>query len=287
LLILEDFNFRRRIRLLAPGKIFERLVYSYLIYGDEICLIDSGVASSDSVIFDYVRNSGRNPEEISLMILTHAHPDHIGTAKAIEEATRCTVAAHENAKHWIEDVDLQFQERPVPGFHSLVGESVQIDRLLQNGEIIDLGNDSFEICHTPGHSKVSICLFCKEAGVLFAGDAIPQWNDLPIYDDVAVSFKSINKLKSINNIKHLLASWSDPKEGEGAYKMIDDGLNYLQNIHNAILKISDENILSDPMELCKKMVHNLGLSEIAINPLVAKSFASHLKILGQKNLGTG
>lgn len=271
----------------APGKTFDRFVYSYLIYGDEICLIDSGVASSDSVIFDYIRKSGRSPEEISLMILTHAHPDHIGSAKAIKEATKCTVAAHEYAKPWIEDVDLQFQERPIPGFHSLVGGSVQIDRLLQDGEMIDLRSDSFEIFHTPGHSKGSISLFCKEVGVLFAGDAIPQWNDLPIYDDVAVSFKSINKLRSISNIKHLLASWSDPKEGEDAYRMIDDGLNYLQSIHNAILKISDENILRDPMELCKKMVRNLGLPEIAINPLVAKSFASHLKILGQKNLGTG
>lgn len=271
----------------APGKTFDRFVYSYLIYGDEICLIDSGVASSDSVIFDYIIKSGRNPEEIFLMILTHAHPDHIGAAKAIKEATKCTVAAHENAKPWIEDIDLQFQERPVPGFHSLVGGSVQTDRLLQNGETIDLGNVSLEVFHTPGHSKGSISLFCKEAGVLFAGDAIPQWNDLPIYDDVTVSVKSINKLRSINDIKHLLASWSDPKKGEEAYKMIDDGLGYLRGIHNAILKISDENILSNPMELCKQMVHNLGLSEIAINPLVAKSFASHLKIFDQKNLGNG
>lgn len=272
---------------IAPGKTFERFVYSYLIYGDEICLIDSGVASSDSVIFDYIRKSDRKPEEISLMILTHAHPDHIGSAKAIKEATRCTVAAHENEKSWIEDVDLQFQDRPIPGFHSLVGGSVQTDRLLHEGEIIDLGNLSLEVFHTPGHSKGSISLFCKESGVLFSGDAIPQWNDLPIYDDVTISVKSINKLRNINGIKYLLASWNDPKMNQEAYKMIDDGLGYLQGIHNAILKIPDENILRNPMELCKQMVNNLGLPEIAINPLVAKSFASHLKILDRKNLGHG
>ncbi len=69
--------------------------------------------------------------------------------------------------------------------------------------------------------------------------------------------------------------------------MIDDGFGYLQGIHNAILKLPDENILRNPMELCKQMVSNLGLPEIAINPLVAKSFASHLKILDRKNLGHG
>jgi glyoxylase-like metal-dependent hydrolase (beta-lactamase superfamily II) len=271
----------------APGETFDRFVYSYLIYGDEICLIDSGVASSDSVIFDYIRKSDRNPEEISLMILTHAHPDHIGSAKAIKEATNCTVAAHEYEKPWIEDVDLQFQVRPIPGFHSLVGGSVQTDLLLREGETIDLGNLSLEVFHTPGHSKGSISLFCKESGVLFSGDAIPQWNELPIYDDVTVLVKSINKLRSINGIKFLLASWNDPKKNKEAYKMIDDGLDYLQGIHNAILQIHDENILQNPMELCKQMVHNLGLPAIAINPLVAKSFASHLKILDQKNLGNG
>jgi glyoxylase-like metal-dependent hydrolase (beta-lactamase superfamily II) len=90
------------------------------------------------------------------MILTHAHPDHIGSAKAIKEVTQCTVAARENAKPWIEEVNLQYQERQVPGFHSLVGGSVQTDRLLQNGETIDLGNVSLEVFHTPGHSKGSI-----------------------------------------------------------------------------------------------------------------------------------
>ena len=65
-------------------------------------------------------------------------------------------------------------------------------------------------------------LFCRETGVLFAGEAIPQWNDLPIYDDVTVSVKSINMLHNIKDIKYLLASWSDPKEGEEARKMIAD-----------------------------------------------------------------
>lgn len=269
----------------APGKVLKRFVYSYLIFGSEICLIDSGVMSSDRIIYDYIKETGSSHNDISLLILTHAHPDHIGSAKAIKESAKCVVAAHENAKPWIEDVDLQFKERPVPGFHSLVEGSVQIDRFLHAGESIDLEHDSLEIIHTPGHSKGSISLFCKKSGVLFTGDAIPQWSDLPIYDDVSASIESINKFKNIPNIKWLLGSWADPKKGEQAYKMIDDGLDYLQGIHNAIIEISDKNVLNDPMELCKQMVAKLKLPEIAINPIVAKSFASHLKILNQKKLG--
>ncbi len=39
----------------APGKTLDRFVYSYLIYDTEICLIDSGIKSSERVIFDYIK----------------------------------------------------------------------------------------------------------------------------------------------------------------------------------------------------------------------------------------
>ncbi|WP_210409227.1 hypothetical protein [Methanococcoides sp. NM1] len=48
------------------GIIIERFVYAYLIYGREICLVDCGVASSEKIIFDYMKKTGRDPQEISL-----------------------------------------------------------------------------------------------------------------------------------------------------------------------------------------------------------------------------
>lgn len=81
-------------------------------------------------MFDYIRKTGRNPEDISLIILTHSHPDHIGSAHEIQRTTGCTIAAHHGERAWIEDVELQSRERPVPDFHSLVGGSVRIDRIL-------------------------------------------------------------------------------------------------------------------------------------------------------------
>ena len=268
----------------APGKNLERFVYTYLVLGPEICLIDSGVKNSFSIICDYLKNIGRKPEDISLLILTHAHPDHIGSAGTIQGSTNCTVAAHPEARAWIEDVEQQFRERPVPGFHSLVGGSSQVGRLLQDRDIIDLGNMSLKVIYTPGHAKGSISLYCKEEEALFAGDAIPQTNDLPIYEDAGTSVDSIKRLKGNSSIKHLLASWADPLSGSGVYKMMDDGLEYLQRIHTAIRKITTDDGIVDPMELCALMVKVLGLPGIAVNPLIAKSFASHLKIIDREKL---
>jgi hydroxyacylglutathione hydrolase len=48
-----------------------------------------------------------------------------------------------------EDVELQFRERPVPGFHTLVGGSAVVDRLLTGGEILTLEDGlTLEVFHT-------------------------------------------------------------------------------------------------------------------------------------------
>jgi hypothetical protein len=47
--------------------------------------------------------------------------------------------AHLSEKSWIEDVELQSKERPVPNFHSLVKGSVDVDRIIEEKEVLDSG----------------------------------------------------------------------------------------------------------------------------------------------------
>ena len=44
--------------------------------------------------------------------------------------------AHANERAWIEDIERQGQERPVPGFAKLVAGSVALDRLLTDGDVL-------------------------------------------------------------------------------------------------------------------------------------------------------
>jgi glyoxylase-like metal-dependent hydrolase (beta-lactamase superfamily II) len=54
-------------------------------------------------------------------------------------------------------------------------------RLLDHGDVVDLGDRAFEVIHTPGHSPGGIALYENRTGILLSGDII---YDGPLIDDV-------------------------------------------------------------------------------------------------------
>jgi len=265
--------------------VIERFVYSYIIYGEMITLIDTGVAGCEAPICEYIRSTGRDPSEIALIILTHSHPDHIGAAGAIQRLTGCSVAAHPAERVWIENVALQNRERPVPGFAALVGESVMVDHELVDGDTIepdDTHGGEMLVFHTPGHSKGSISLLLHREGALFSGDAIPVAGEMPVYDDAVESVNSVKRLRGLAGIRVLLSSWDEPRIGNDAYQQMDSALEYLYKIQKTVLSFSCD-VIADTTELTRKTVSALGLPPEAVNPLIIRTFAANLNASEHKN----
>lgn len=76
-----------------------------------------------------------------------------GIIVKVQWETGCRIAADPAERAWIEDVDLQNRERPVPGFGSLVGGSVRIDSELVDGDGIVPDKDrdlAMTVLHSPG-----------------------------------------------------------------------------------------------------------------------------------------
>ncbi|MDD4137526.1 MAG: MBL fold metallo-hydrolase [Methanoregula sp.] len=273
----------------APSIALDRFVYSYIIYGETITLIDTGVAECKTQIFDYIRSTGRDPSEIALIVLTHSHPDHMGAARTIQQATGCSIAAHPAERAWIEDVELQNRERPVPGFATLVGGSVQLDFELVDGDSIETDETrtgEMQVFHTPGHSAGSISLFMHSEGALFSGDVIPVSGDLPVYDDALASVRSVKRLRGLTGTNVLLSAWDEPRKGEEAYRQMDRALEYFRKIHEAVLASAGTGS-SDPMELTRKTAAALGLPPQALNSLLARTFTANLRARDMPDLLSG
>ena len=269
----------------GPDKTVDRFVFAYLIFGDQICLVDSGVAGSEAMILDYIKQAGRDPREIERIILTHSHADHIGGSPALKKQTGCKVAAHIDAKPWIENVDHQYAERPIGNFYDLVGGSVEIDSGLKDGDQVDLGDgNTLEIFHTPGHSKGSICVLFNKDSALFTGDAVPKPGTVPIYEDVATSIESIKKLKQIEGLEIMIASWDDPQFGASVYPSMDAGLQWFQQIHESVLAETAGSDSLDSKQLCTRVLKRLGFPEIPLVPIVVTSIVAHLKLLDRQQL---
>jgi hydroxyacylglutathione hydrolase len=131
---------------------------TYLIKGAKTILVDPGHVH----LFDYVRSGlldlNITPEQIDLIIITHAHPDHLEAVTLFKKPTLLTMslAEFEFVKQWV-------------GREAVKG--IEPDFYLREGELI-VEDLNFQVISTPGHSPGSICLYWPEHKVLFTGDLI-------------------------------------------------------------------------------------------------------------------
>ncbi len=112
---------------------------------DTNTLIDAG---NDPQIFDKLEkiNSGLGKNKIDQIILTHSHSDHIGMLPGLIN---------------------KYNPKKV---YALNTNLVGVTHNLTDGLQVKIGDNNGEVFHITSHSYDSICVFCKESGVLFAGD---------------------------------------------------------------------------------------------------------------------
>lgn len=138
--------------------------------GEEIVMIDSGTGGSSRLLVEQIEGLGLDPEDLSTLILTHCHIDHIGSAPYFVERYGCTLVAH--------DLDADAVERgdtvaTAADLYGTVFPPTRIDtRLVGNGGTLSFGREQIHWLHTPGHTPGSVSLYCDRGGrrVLFGQD---------------------------------------------------------------------------------------------------------------------
>ena len=263
---------------LGEGRYAERFVYSYLIVGKTICLIDAGVAATAPLILGAVRELGRSPEEISQILLTHSHPDHIGGCAPLRKLTTAPIAVHPAERRWVEDVEQQYRERPIPNLFELVPEGMPVDRYLADGERISWEEGkTIRVIATPGHSRGSLSFLFEEEGALFSGDAVPAAGSIPIYDDPAAVVASIKRLTRLADVRVLLSSWHEPLAGKRIAETMAEGRRYIEQVGGMVREIhaKDPHLSGEALSL--KVLERLGITVPRVLFMVEASITSHLK----------
>jgi glyoxylase-like metal-dependent hydrolase (beta-lactamase superfamily II) len=103
---------------------------------------------------------------VKLIVATHTHPDHLGAVHFLKSSTGAIFAVHRaegtNLDHpfyaQLTSLDPTLRPPPPP------------DQLLQDGDLIEIGDLTFRVMHTPGHSPGGICIVGY--GVVFSGDTL-------------------------------------------------------------------------------------------------------------------
>jgi glyoxylase-like metal-dependent hydrolase (beta-lactamase superfamily II) len=132
----------------------------FLVEGERLTLIDSGLPGNADAILSAVARLGRQPPEISQILLTHRHRDHSGSAADLREATGARIVAHTSETEPAEGGLVLVQPYPAP--------STPVDLAVEDGDELEGG---FVVLQAPGHTLGSACFYLPERKALFLGDA--------------------------------------------------------------------------------------------------------------------
>ncbi len=132
--------------------------------------------------------------KIEYVINTHGHFDHILDNKEVVKATGAPLAIHSA------DAPMLTKGGGALFFGIMGKSSPPADTILDEGQVLTLGNIELQVLHTPGHSPGSICLYSEEEGVLFDGDVLFNMGmgryDLP-GGDYRILMESIKRLLTL------------------------------------------------------------------------------------------
>lgn len=256
----------------------QRVVYSYVVLGERVCVVDTGPAGGEQRICDTLARLGKPLKDVGLVLNTHEHPDHIGGNAFFNRSSEPRFACHEDAVRWIETLEIQHKERPIHGFYALAGQPVHIHRHLHDGETIDLGGTSLQVIFTPGHSPGSISLFCPQERTLIVGDAIQPVDGLPLYIDPTRTRASLRRLMGLSGVEEVyLSSVERPYRGEAIKAAFTASLDYLDRVE-ALAKRAAAGLPKGaaPEAIAGRVLLQLGLDPPPVMPMTVTSIMAHL-----------
>jgi glyoxylase-like metal-dependent hydrolase (beta-lactamase superfamily II) len=177
----------------------------YLIDGgSEFVLIDIGYLETVDEIIELIRRMDFNLSTCKMIVATHADADHVQGINRAKELLRTRVAGHPQSVEPLETGD------EVMTYATIKAQGIQIpmprckiDLLLNEADTIDVGSETLQVWHTPGHTAGQLSF--KLGNLLFSGDNIYKDSCVGVID----AHHGSNIPDFINSLKRILKDDSE------------------------------------------------------------------------------
>jgi glyoxylase-like metal-dependent hydrolase (beta-lactamase superfamily II) len=193
------------------------LVNLYLVRGEKTAIVDTGVLGTPTnFLAPALEPMGLSLGDVDMVLNTHGHMDHLGGNSELKDAG-ADIALHRddaqlaqsNRAHTEKATDSLRAlglDKLAPGREAfllrLLGREVGVDRMLEDGDVVDLGADvRLLVVHTPGHTPGSVCYWWEAAGLLITGDSIQARGSrpggLPVIEDPAAYRQTLDRAEAV------------------------------------------------------------------------------------------
>ncbi|MBZ0319874.1 MAG: MBL fold metallo-hydrolase [Anaerolineae bacterium] len=174
-----------------------------LVDSDGLTLIDASVPPAGKRILKQIMAKGYQPKDVKRILITHAHPDHVGALSYLRDVTGAAIWASAAEKPVIQG------EMPIPRRKAGIRppnttlKPVPVDRELSDGETLPEILGGLQVIATPGHAPGHISFRHPEKRILFTGDVIfniPRRMRLPyafLTVDMDENRRSVTKIAAL------------------------------------------------------------------------------------------
>jgi glyoxylase-like metal-dependent hydrolase (beta-lactamase superfamily II) len=221
---------------IAPGihRLGNQVVNFFLVEGDGgLTLVDAGLSGFRGQLEEFLRGRGQTLASIDAVVLTHAHPDHVGVAEIVRGAG-ATVHVHEADAEMARTAKASTRERGFVPYmrHRATWRTLGVMaragglRPVKIAEVSPFaGEDPLDVpgrprpIHTPGHSNGHVAYHLPDRGVLLTGDAMCTWNPLtgrlgPQIMPGGLAVSSAAEMESLGRLEDVEAGMLVPGHGE-------------------------------------------------------------------------
>lgn len=273
-------------------------IRSFLITGQMgAVLIDAGGIGTGEQVLELLDELQIDRSNLRMLLLTHAHADHVGAAKKLVDATGCLVAVHRYGARPLSDISLMYwdfmqsfpqqfptSEKMERMYHAIVADPVNPDiQFAGNHFRVDLGDVVLEAKTAPGHSFDSTCFYEPNKRWLFTGDSLHGGGlevEPPCYRDVAMYLDTLERISKLP-VERLFAAHFPPMQGQDVRDLFDLSFKSVDRIDKVVRDTLKE--ASRPLEIAdigKAIAEDLQKSFTIQALFTAKAHLEYLEEIG-------